>query len=298
MKELMPQLEKGDEIRIISTARKIDPSDLVESLSFLKDQGFSPSIGKHLYQSDHQFAGSDQERLEDLQDAIHDPKVKAIWLARGGYGTHRIIDQVSIESLKAKPKWIIGYSDVTVLHALLNANGIPSLHASMPINFKDQSLASFTGIMSVLKGSHPEYKVDSHPFNQNGNAKGKLVGGNLSIIYSLTGSSILPPMEDSILFFEDLDEYLYHVDRMMMNLKLSGVLSKIKGLIIGGMSAMNDNAIPFGKTAEEIIHEHIKDYEIPVCFGFPAGHQFENLALIFGKEVNLKVDNDSAKIYY
>ena len=298
MKELMPRLEKGDEIRIISTARKISPSDLVDSLSFIKENGFSPSLGKHIYQSENQFAGSDQERLADLQEAIDAPEVKAIWLARGGYGTHRIIDQVSIETLKLSPKWIIGYSDVTVLHALLNKNGIPSLHATMPINFKDQSLGSFTGITSVLKGKFPEYKIDSHPFNQKGSAKGNLIGGNLSIIYSLTGSSILPPMEDSILFIEDIDEYLYHVDRMMMNLKLSGILSKIKGVIVGGMSAMNDNAIPFGKTAQEIIHEHIQAFDIPVCFGFPAGHQFENLALIFGKEVNLNVDDENVKIFY
>lgn len=297
MKDLMPLLHANDEIRIVSTARKISADELKDAFDFIRSKGFKPTLGKNIYQADHQFAGNDNARLEDLQTAIDDPNVKAIWMARGGYGTQRIIDDVSFKSLEKSPKWIIGYSDVTVLHSALNKNNIESLHATMPINFKDQSLESFNGLISILEGEKPNYSIESHPLNIKGKAKGKLVGGNLSIIYSLTGTSILPEMKGSILFLEDLDEYLYHVDRMMMNLKLSGVLDDISGLIIGGMSDMNDNKVPFGKNALEIIDEHVSDLGIPVCYQFPAGHQFENLPLILGREVSLEV-RDKVLISY
>ena len=297
MKDLMPLLHANDEIRIVSTARKISADELKDAFDFIRSKGFQPTLGKNLYQADHQFAGNDDARLEDLQTAIDDPSVKAIWMARGGYGTHRIIDDVSFKSLEKSPKWIIGYSDITVLHGALNKKNIESLHATMPINFKDQSLESFNGLISILEGENPNYSIENHPLNIKGKAKGKLVGGNLSIIYSLTGTSILPEMKGSILFLEDLDEYLYHVDRMMMNLKLSGVLDDISGLIIGGMSDMNDNKVPFGKNALEIIDEHVSDLGIPVCYQFPAGHQFENQPLILGREISLEV-RDKVLISY
>jgi muramoyltetrapeptide carboxypeptidase len=298
MNELMPILEKGDEIRIISSARKISRSELNPALVFFRKQGFNPTLGKNIFKEEHQFAGSDQERLEDLQNAINDPHLKVIWMARGGYGTHRVIKELDISPLLKKPKWIIGYSDVSVLHCLLNANNIRSLHATMPVNFKDQGPDSFIKALEVLKGNYPEYKIKAHPLNKNGKAKGKLYGGNLSILYSLNGSEILPIMKDAILFFEDLDEYLYHIDRIMQNFSLSGILNEIKGLIIGGLSDMNDNLVPYGKTAEEIVFEHVNSLEIPVCFGFPAGHQKENFPLLLGEEILLNVDNDHTIITY
>lgn len=298
MKDLMPLLLPGDEIRIISTARKISSDELKEAFEFIKSKGFIPIAGKNLYSIDHQFAGDDEERLEDLQNAIDDPSLKVIWLARGGYGTHRIIDKVSFESLKKSPKWIIGYSDVTVLHCSLNARNISSLHATMPVNFKDQSLGSFNDVFTVLQGDKPSYTLKNHSFNKFGKTKAKIVGGNLSIIYSLSGSSILPNMTACILFLEDLDEYLYHVDRMMMNLKLTGVLDSISGLIIGGMSDMNDNTVPYGKNALEIIDEHVSDLGIPVCYDFPAGHQYENRPLIMGMEATLSVNEKETKVFY
>lgn len=298
MNDFMPILKKGDTIRIISTARKINPNELTDAIAFIKQNDFNPTLGENLYQSDNQFAGDDDERFIDLQNAINDPNLKAIWMARGGYGTHRIIDRINIDALKKRPKWIIGYSDVSVLHCYLNTEGIETLHATMPINFKDQSLESFEGIIEILKGKTPEYSIKAHHLNQFGSVSGKLFGGNLSILYSLTGTKLIPELKNSILFFEDLDEYLYHIDRIMMNLKLSGVLKTISGLIVGALSDMNDNDIPFGKTAEEIVSEHIKEYNIPVCFGFPAGHQYSNLPLIFGKEINLDVSAESSKISY
>ena len=298
MNEIMPVLEKGDEIRIVSSARKISALELEAAKDFFIKNGFRVSEGKNLFKIHHQFAGSDKDRLNDLQEAIDDPVVKVIWMARGGYGTHRIINDLDIRQLQKNPKWIVGYSDVTVLHALLNSNGLKSLHATMPLNFKDQSIESFSKTLDILKGATPEYKIDPHPLNKKGNAKGRLVGGNLSILYSLNGTGFLPEMKDSILFFEDLDEYLYHIDRMMMNLYLSGLLEKIKGLIVGGLSDMNDNLVPFGKSAEEIVFEHIDQYDIPVCFAFPAGHQKENYPLILGKEISLIVSDESVKINY
>lgn len=298
MNEIMPVLEKGDEIRIISSARKIEASEIEAAKDFFIKSGFRVSEGKSLFKSQHQFAGSDQDRFNDLQEAINDPSLKVIWMARGGYGTHRIIKDLDISQLKKNPKWIVGYSDVTVLHSLLNSKGLISLHATMPLNFKDQSIESFSKTIDLLKGAYPTYKIAPHPLNKKGSVKGKLLGGNLSILYSLNGTGLLPEMKDSILFFEDLDEYLYHIDRMMMNLSLSGVLGKIKGLIVGGLSDMNDNLVPFGKSAEEIVFEHINKYEIPVCFAFPSGHQKENYPLILGKEISLTVTDDFVQVNY
>jgi len=298
MKVSMPLLKAGDQIRIVSSARKITPSELEECLAFIREKGFVPTLGNSIYHSLNQFAGSDIDRLTDLQEAINDPDVKAVWMARGGYGTHRIIDQLSIASLKKNPKWIIGYSDVCVLHSKLNREHISSLHATMPINFRDQDKRCFEGVMEILSGSKPEYKIPKHQLSIQGKASGILLGGNLSILYSLTGTNLMPDFNNAILFIEDLDEYLYHIDRMMMNLKLSKILNQIAGLIVGGMSDMNDNTIPFGKDAEEIIFEHVKDLNIPVCFGFPAGHQYNNQALILGEKVVLKVEDKEVNLTY
>jgi muramoyltetrapeptide carboxypeptidase len=298
MKVSMPLLQSGDQIRIVSSARKINPSELEECIKYIREKGFKPTLGDSLYRSSNQFAGSDSERLTDLQNAINDPEVKAIWMARGGYGTHRIIETLSIEVLKKDPKWIIGYSDVTVLHCALNSKNISSLHATMPINFEDQDRICFDSVFNILSGTRPVYKIPTHPLSIKGEASGTLLGGNLSIIYSLTGTNLLPNFTNAILFIEDLDEYLYHIDRMMMNLKLSGILDQIAGLVIGGMSDMNDNTIPFGKNAEEIIWEHTKDLKIPVCFGFPAGHQFNNQPLVFGEKIYLNVNDAEVSITY
>jgi muramoyltetrapeptide carboxypeptidase len=298
MKEFMPLLKAGDEIRIIATARKINPEDLSQSISFLEKKGFKVSLGKNLYKTDHQFAGNDEERFEDLQNALDDTSLKAIWMARGGYGTHRIIEKISFESFKKHPKWIVGYSDVTVLHCALNRKNFSSLHATMPINFKDQQIDSFEKMIDVLEGAYPEYEIDPHYLNQKGHAEGRLLGGNLSILYSLSGSPFLPDFDNAILFIEDLDEYLYHIDRMMMNLKLSGLLKGLKAIIVGGMSDMNDNAIPFGRTAIEIISTYAKELAIPICFGFPAGHQFQNYPIVLGEVVQLSIDDKRVKLSY
>jgi len=294
-----PFLKKGDEIRIISTARKISLKELAPAIGFLKSKGYKVSLGQNLFNQFHQFAGTDRERANDLQHALNDTNVKAVWLARGGYGTHRIIEQIKLGGFVENPKWVVGYSDVTVLHFFIySGSGIATLHATMPVNFLGQTTRSFTKMLDVLQGKALNYRLPSHPFNCMGKSEGTLLGGNLSIIYSLTGTKYFDIPKNTILFIEDLDEYLYHIDRMMMNLKLLGIFDKVAGLIVGDMSDMNDNAIPFGKNAEEIILSHIGDYGFPVVFGFKAGHANVNLPLVCGAKIKMEVTEKNSKIEF
>ena len=223
--------------------------------------------------------------------------VKAIICARGGYGTVKIIDELDFSKFKTTPKWIVGYSDVTVLHNHINQNfKIQTLHATMPINFPTNTNESLESLRMALFGNELSIKFGANSMNKNGATKGEVVGGNLSILYSLTGTNSQLDTKGKILFLEDLDEYLYHVDRMMMNLDRAGMLADLVGLIVGGMSDMNDNAIPYGKTAKEIIQETVSKYNYPVCFDFPAGHIDDNRTLIMGRKAKLTVsDNCSLK---
>jgi muramoyltetrapeptide carboxypeptidase len=289
-----PPLKSGDKIAIISTARKISSEKLIAAVDCFYKWGFDVIYGKNLLKEDNQFAGSDMERAEDLQWALDDVNIKAIICARGGYGTVRIIDHIDFSKFTSNPKWIIGYSDITVLHEHIHSNfGIETLHATMPFNFpadgnENEALIS---LKKALLNKKLYYTVLSNPLNRSGNANGKLIGGNLSIIYSLIGSASDIDTDGKILFIEDLDEYLYHIDRMMMNLKRSGKLSNLAGLIVGGMSEMKDNTVPYGKTAEEIIADAVAEYDYPVCFNFPVGHKEDNRALIIGRMALLKVDD-------
>jgi len=285
-------LKTGDKIAIISTARKISQEELKLAIEMFRKWGFDAVYGRNLFRENHQFAGSDQERTEDLQWALDDENIKAVICARGGYGTVRIIDNIDFSKFQQNPKWIIGYSDVTVLHSHIQKQlGIETIHATMPINFpKDgNENETLTSLKNALHNNNIQYTINSHPLNRIGNAEGILVGGNLSILYSLIGTASDINTDGKILFIEDLDEYLYHIDRMMMNLKRNGKLANLAGLIIGGMSEMNDNTIPFGKTAEEIISASVAEYSYPVCFHFPAGHQDDNRALILGRKIILNV---------
>ena len=294
-----PFIHPGDRFHIISTARKISEEEIAPVLKYLENKGFRVTTGKYLFASDHQFAGSDRQRTSDLQNALNDPEIQVIWPARGGYGTHRIVENLDLRAFRKYPKWVAGYSDITVLHQLINSRaGTATLHATMPVNFQNQSERSFELALDFLSGRGIRYELPAHPFNRTGKASGLLTGGNLSIIYSLTGTDILNIPPGAILFIEDLDEYLYHIDRMMMNLKLAGILERIGGMIVGGMSDMNDNTIPFGKNAEEIIRETVSEYEFPVIFGFPSGHIYENLPLPMGVEVNIVAGKEKSEIAF
>lgn len=290
-------LQKGDTICIVATARKISLPEIQHAISVFENQGLVVKLGKHLFDNENQFAGSDKNRANDLQEAIHDASIKAIVIARGGYGTVRLLEHVDFTPLLKNPKWIIGYSDVTVLHSALHKIGIASLHATMPINF-DKNKEATDSLVNALFNQYHQIKAESFFTNKLGKSKGQLVGGNLSLLYALSGTPYDIDTAGKILFIEDLDEYLYHIDRMMMQLKLAGKLKNLAGLVVGGMSDMKDNTIPFGKMAEDIILDAVKEYDYPVCFEFPAGHIDRNLALYFGKEIELIVENDDVTLTY
>ena len=289
----MKDLNIGDKIGIISTARKISLEELKPSIKLLEEWGLKVVFGKNLFEEDNQFSGTVSQRSSDLQSMIDDDSIKAILCARGGYGTVQIIDKVDFSHLIKNPKWIIGYSDVTVLHSHLHQLGITSLHATMPINFEKNTPKTLESLRSALFGLGNLTEINHHHYlNRFGTVEGEIIGGNLSILYSLLGSDSDIDTEGKILFIEDLDEYLYHIDRMMINLKRNGKFTKLKGLVVGSMSDMNDNTIPFGKKAEEIILSHTKEYNFPICFGFPAGHFDDNRALVFGKECKLEINEN------
>jgi muramoyltetrapeptide carboxypeptidase len=234
----------------------------------------------------------------DFQQMLNNPKIKAIWCARGGYGTVRIIDKLDFSEFKKHPKWIVGYSDITVLHSHIHTLGFETLHATMPLDIAKTTEKSLISLKQTLFGDVLCYEIDSSTENKPGIAKSEIVGGNLSILYSLLGSKSSIETNGKILFIEDLDEYLYHIDRMMMNLKRNGYLQNLKGLIVGGMSDMHDNAIPFGKNAKEIILDAVEEFNFPVVFDFPAGHIDDNCALMFGRKVLLEVDKTTSKLSF
>lgn len=283
------KLQKGDSVTLISTARKIEVEQLDYALHILQSWGLKVELGKHLLNSFNQFSGTDDERAFDLQQAINDPKCKAILCFRGGYGSVRILEKVDFSPLLSSPKWIVGYSDVTAIHNTLYKFDIASLHATMPVNYKLNTPEALFTLKMALFGNPESYLIDSNPSNKLGESKGVLVGGNLSMLLSLSGTKYDLDTKDKILILEDLDEYLYHIDRMMWNLKLGGKLDQLKGLIIGGFSDMHDNTVPFGMDAYQIISEAVKEYSYPVCFNFPFGHIDDNRAMILGKEAHLKV---------
>jgi len=293
-----PFLKPGSTIGIVATARKLTWEEVEPIIGVLADAGFTVRTGQRMFGAENQFSGSDDDRAADMQRMLDDETVNAILCARGGYGTVRIIDKLDFTEFQKHPKWLCGFSDITVLHAHINQNyGVATLHSSMPLSMKDlpEDHVQITTLINSLKGELPNYDFASHPLNRTGQMEGEVVGGNLSVLYSILGSKSDINTDGKILFLEDLDEYLYHIDRMMMNLKRNGKLAKLKGLIVGGMSDMNDNAIPFGKTAEEIIREAVEEYDYPVCFNFPAGHIDDNRALILGKKtaVSLRLNSGS-----
>lgn len=288
-----PCLTLGDTVGIVSTARKITTLELQPLINLLKNWGLEYVLGDSINAENHQFAGDSDLRRKDFQQMLDNPEVKAIWCARGGYGTVQIIDQLDFSGFKKQPKWIIGYSDVTVLHSHIHKFNIETLHANMAIDIDTKTSDTRDSIKKVLFGNDYSIGISSeaNKLNRTGIAKGQLVGGNLSLLYSLIGSPSEIKTKGKILFIEDLDEMLYHIDRMMTNLKRNGHLKDLSGLIVGGMFEMRDNEIPFGKTAEEIIKEAVSEYKFPVCFNFPAGHIDDNRALVFGREVELIVDS-------
>jgi muramoyltetrapeptide carboxypeptidase len=287
-----PGLRRGDKIAVVSPAKKITAEEMAPALSRLEAWGFEVVLGQHVFSSDFQFAGTDEQRASDLQKALDDVSVKAILCSRGGYGTVRIIDRLDFNGFRKNPKWLAGFSDVTVLHSHIHSRlGIETIHSLVPLTFPsgEPETPATESLRTALLGEKLSYLLDHHPLSRPGEATGVLTGGNLSILYNLTGTVSDIDTRGKILLIEDVDEYLYHVDRMMMNLKRTGKLSGLRGLVIGWMNRMKDNEEPFGRDAYGIILDAVREYDYPVCFGFPSGHNSDNRALILGRKVRLKV---------
>jgi muramoyltetrapeptide carboxypeptidase len=292
-------LKRGDIIAIVAPARKIEKEIIYYAKRLIEAEGYRVILSDNLFGESNQYSGTVEERVRDMQTMLDNESVSAIFCARGGYGTIQLLQDLNWNKFIKKPKWIVGYSDISVLHCFINKNfDIQTLHATMPVNFQKALPETLNSLFDILSGKNIHYNIPKKAININGYANGELIGGNLSILYSLNGTPAFPDLKNKILFIEDLDEYLYHIDRMMMNLDYSGVFSDIKGLIVGGMNDMNDNTIPFGMTAEQIIFNVIEKYNIPVCFGFDAGHIEPNLALAFGKQVRLLVSDRGAEVSY
>ncbi len=287
----------GSKIRIVAPAGKVSEKYVIPAAQWLTDQGYNVVLGQHVFNRHFQFAGTDKQRLHDLQQAIDDSETDAIICARGGYGTVRIINQLDFSKFKENPKWLVGFSDITVIHACLNKLQVASIHATMPRYFFDENgnvTENLETLMHLLAGKPEAYTIDHQSNNKKGVAAAELVGGNLSIVSSLTGTKFDMDTNGKILFLEDIDEFLYHTDRMVNQLKLAGKLDQLVGLIVGDFTNMKDNDSPFGASVQEIILEAVKEFNYPVIFGFPAGHDQRNLALAFGKKYKIEVtDNKS-----
>jgi muramoyltetrapeptide carboxypeptidase len=291
-------LQKGDTIAIVATARKNIDDNLKPAIKLLKSWGLEVVIGKSIGLDYNQLAGTDEQRAADFQIQLDNPNIKAIWCVRGGYGTVRIIDLIDFTKFVESPKWIIGFSDVTVIHSYVNRLNIESIHAIMPVTVAKATPNAIENLRKSLFGESLKYELAATTENRFGEAKGEMVGGNLSILYSLMGSNAQIDCRGKILFLEDLDEYLYHIDRMMMSLKRCGCFDNLNGLIVGSMTKMKDNEIPWGKNANQIIADITKEYSFPILYNFPAGHIHDNNALVFGKQVSLELNNQTSKLTF
>ncbi len=288
MQKQAPFLKKGDKIRVVAPAGVLDVAKTKEGIALWKSRGYNVELGKYIYNKHNRFAGTDQQRLSDLQDALNDTTCKAIVCARGGYGCIRIADKLDFSLFEQYPKWLIGFSDITVLHAHLQSLQIKSIHGPMVASsmVNGNASESFEYLQAILRGEQPEYTFDKNIKNKQGEAKGELMGGNLSILYGLLGNNELIDTKGKILFIEDLGEQLYHLDRMMQSLRVAGKLEHLNGLLVGEFIKMKDSG-NMNETVEDIILDAVKDYNFPVWFDFPAGHDENNFPIIFGQEYQI-----------
>ncbi|WP_417428083.1 S66 peptidase family protein [Halpernia sp.] len=294
-------LKKGDKIAIISPAGAVQKKQLESSLTLIELHNYIPVLGKYIFNNfDHgyNYAGTEKERLSDLNWALNAPEVSAVWATRGGYGCQHLLGKIKLNQFKKNPKWYIGYSDNTVIHSYLLKNGFATINGqTLKTSSFGVSAESYDDIFKILKGKFPTYNITKNKFNKTGNCEGELVGGNLALIYALLGTKFSFNFKDKILFIEEIGENFYALDRMMMSLDLAGVFKKIKGLIVGGMINMgkeennNNYEESFDEMAYQIISERISKYKFPALFGFPNGHIFENKPIIIGSNISLKVGN-------
>ncbi len=295
----LPQaLSPGDLVYITAPAKCIDESAIQTAANWLKQNGLSVRISAHCTGNHNYFSGTDEERLMDMQTALDDPEIKAIWCARGGYGSVRLIDQLNWEAFDHNPKWMIGFSDITVFHQRLQQNEIASIHGTMPLNVGENTKESLDSLLSAFIGKASALEGKASDWNINGTAIGRVIGGNLSIVCSLIGTNDQPDYSGSILFIEDLAEHLYKIDRMFYTFKKSGILKQLVGVVIGGMTDMKDTSPPFGSSLEEIICHHLAPLNIPVAFNLPSGHINDNQAILLGGNYVLSVSQTGSKLSY
>lgn len=285
----IPFLKQDSKVAIAAPARKMSREQMQCAIDWLIEKGFTPVYDDRLFAEYHIFAGDDDFRAAVLQEYLDDENIEAIWLSKGGYGSIRIIDKLDFTKFMQHPKWIIGFSDTTVFHGKLSRLGCPSLHACMPFCFDKKTLEAKQSLFDVLIGKLLHYEFSAHPLNRMGKVEGEIVGGNLSVLYGMIGSNSFPETDGKILFIEDVDEYIYHIDRMMHGLKRAGKLEHLKGLVVGGLTKIHDNEEPFGMSVKEVIAEAVSDYDYPVCFNFPTGHFDDNRALVFGQNSRIEI---------
>ena len=288
-----PYLITGDKIAIVAPAGKVVNDKISPAIQTLESWGLKVITGEHLHGAYHQFSATDEERTADFQKMLDDESVRAILCARGGYGSNRIIDHLDFSNFVKSPKWIIGFSDITVFHSHIHSNfQIETIHGVMTAGFQNslQTNPAIDSFRKVLFGKELNYELQACSIHRKGNAEGMLTGGNLAILCSLIGTASDIQTTGKILFIEEVGEYLYRLDRMMWQLKRAGKLNNLAGLVVGGLTEMKDSETPFGKTAHEIISDCVKEYDYPVCFDFSAGHQDDNRAMIFGRKVHLEIN--------
>ncbi len=292
-------LKPGDEIRIISPSGNIEPELIDGAKLQIEKWGYKPMEGMFTRKVYGRFSGNEQERFTDLQQALDDPNVKAILCSRGGYGLAQIIDRIDFTRFQENPKWVIGFSDITILHEALLKNGVVSIHSGMAKQLTEQANDAQPNVLleNILKGKFPTYKVVANSNNRFGKAKGRLIGGNLSVFMGMRATPFDMQYKGGILFIEDVGEKPYQIDRMMQNLRLSGALSQLSGLIVGQFTETEEDP-DMHATIYEIIANTVKDYSYPVCFNFSAGHIDDNYPLLMGADVTLNVDEQGSEIAF
>ena len=296
-----PALKKGDKIAIVSPAKKIPAERVENAVNIFESWGLRTLTGKNVLAKNNYFAGTDEERAADFQEMLDDREVKAIVCARGGYGTVRIIDRLDFTNFSKNPKWIVGFSDITALHSHIARNyQVETIHAPMPLDYLDEDDESVESLRKILFGEPVLHEFATHELSLSGQANAEIVGGNLSVLYSLNGSVSEIDTDKKILFIEEVGESLYHFDRMIRSLKRAGKFENLHGLVIGHLSRMKDNkdATAFNKSAENIVLEAVKDHDFPVCYGFPSGHEKKNMAFIHGRTVSLSVAKEKSRLEF
>ncbi len=298
-----PYLKAGDTVAIVAPSGilKNRNDEVAQAVALLKSWGLNAIVGKHVFSKADHFAGTDDERCEDFQRALDDPKISAIWCARGGYGTVRILDKLDYTKYKKQPKWLIGYSDITALHNQFHNEGFQSIHALMCVSLtKDLNdiKASLDTFKSTIFGNPINYTLEGSTYNRIGEARGQLVGGNLTMLHTMLGSQTSIDTTGKILFIEEIGEYKYHIDRMLQSMKRAGYFDNCSGVLVGDMSKMRKNTTPWGTSVEQLILDALADYDFPIAFHMPAGHEKDNRAMVLGKSIKLKVEKGKSTIVF